>query len=223
MPEQPQPNVALSLLAIHAVITRGVRVSLESAHRFIETGYPDPATQEGFTNYILALAVTIHGHHSMEDLLAFPKLKEHVPDAPYELLFSQHQLMLPLLDGLNVFVEKSRAGDQSKEALSLLENHLLKFDELWHPHIGIEEENFTVQKLAALMTPDVHISLLQVFGAFSQQHSQPAYLTIPFTLYNLEPDVRQALASGMPAEVTQSLVPVVWKEQWASMRPFLME
>lgn len=223
MPDQPQPSVALGLLTIHAVITRGLRVSLESARRFIESGFPDPITQQGFANYIQALSIEIDVHHNMEDHLAFPKLQEVLPEAPYELLVSQHQSMLPLLEGLNAFVQKCQAGDQSTAALIELEGYLRKFDELWHPHIGIEEEHFTVEKLAEFMPPEVHLSLLQTFGAYSQQHSDPAYLTIPFILYNLEPEARQIMARGMPPEVVQNLVPVVWKDKWASMRPFLLE
>jgi hypothetical protein len=139
------------------------------------------------------------------------------------LLVSQHQAMSPLLNGLNAFVQKSRANGEDPEALTDLEKYLRQFDELWDAHIRIEEEYITVEKLAELLPPDVHHSLHQSFASYSQQHSQPAYLTIPFTLYNLEPDVRQILAGSMPPEITQNLVPVVWKEQWASMRPFLLE
>jgi hemerythrin-like domain-containing protein len=82
MPGQPQPNIASSLMTVHAVITRGLRVSLENASRFKEEGYPDSGTRQGFANYIQALATSIEVHHTIEDLLAFPALQEPVPEAP---------------------------------------------------------------------------------------------------------------------------------------------
>ena len=51
----------------------------------------------------------------------------------------------------------------------------------------------------------------------------PHYLVVPFMLYNLEPVPRSMLASRLPSEMTDQLVPVVWKDRWASMKPFLLE
>jgi len=51
----------------------------------------------------------------------------------------------------------------------------------------------------------------------------PHYLVVPFMLYNLEPGPRSILASRLPSEMTEQLVPVVWKDRWASMKPFLLE
>jgi hypothetical protein len=41
-------------------------------------------------------------------------------------------------------------------------------------------------------------------------------------LYNLHEQDRQVFSQGMPAEVLQNLVPIVWKDKWASMAPFLL-
>ena len=45
---------------------------------------------------------------------------------------------------------------------------------------------------------------------------------VPFILYNLAPGERALMAAGMPAAVTQQLVPGPWKEKWAVMQPFLL-
>jgi hypothetical protein len=73
------------------------------------------------------------------------------------------------------------------------------------------------------MTIPEHIDMAQKAAAHSQQHSQPAPLAVPFLLYNLEGEDRAFFLAVMPPEVTQQLVPVVWKEEWAPMKPFLLD
>jgi hypothetical protein len=48
-------------------------------------------------------------------------------------------------------------------------------------------------------------------------------LAVPFLLYNVESDDRAHFFAVMPPEITQQLVPVVWKDEWASMKPFLLD
>jgi hypothetical protein len=45
---------------------------------------------------------------------------------------------------------------------------------------------------------------------------------VPFALYNLPDEERAILARTMPPKVIDELVPVVWKEKWAPMQPFLL-
>ena len=51
--------------------------------------------------------------------------------------------------------------------------------------------------------------------------AKPAPLSVPFLLYNSEPEDRAAFSSFMPPELTQQLVPIVWQDEWAPMKPFL--
>ena len=44
-----------------------------------------------------------------------------------------------------------------------------------------------------------------------------------FLLYNLPAPERKVFSAGMPDELLQTLVPVVWKEQWQAMAPFLLD
>jgi hypothetical protein len=53
--------------------------------------------------------------------------------------------------------------------------------------------------------------------------ASPTYLAVPFLLYDLPPEEKAIQARGMPPELTEQLVPVVWKEQWAPMKPFLLD
>jgi hypothetical protein len=54
------------------------------------------------------------------------------------------------------------------------------------------------------------------------KHAVPPYLTVPFLLYNLSPEDRLVFSEGIPAEVLQNLVPIVWKAKWESMIPYLL-
>jgi hypothetical protein len=42
-------------------------------------------------------------------------------------------------------------------------------------------------------------------------------------LYNLEGADRAHFMAVLPPEITQQLVPVVWKDEWAPMKPFLLD
>jgi hypothetical protein len=64
---------------------------------------------------------------------------------------------------------------------------------------------------------------MQQSAELSFKNMGPHYLVVPFMLYNLEPGPRSILASRMPSEMTEQLVPVAWKDQWAPMKPFLLE
>ena len=68
----------------------------------------------------------------------------------------------------------------------------------------------------------------ELWSCFARRGSfnQPActsYLTLPFILYNLPVQQKSAMAEGMPAEVVEQLVPIVWREKWEPMKPFLLE
>lgn len=58
---------------------------------------------------------------------------------------------------------------------------------------------------------------------FFQEHTGPEYLVVPFVLYNLTTEDRAITAQGLPAIVTEQLVPIEWKDKWAPMQPFLLE
>ena len=80
-----------------------------------------------------------------------------------------------------------------------------------------------LDRLAAVLPAEEHLRLLALFMEHTRQHAGPEYLLAPFLLYNLEAERRSFFAGGMPAIVTEQLVPVVWKDKWASMQPFLLD
>ncbi len=222
MSESNLPNVGVELLRIHSIITRALRVAIEQSQSFADRGCPSAAIWEGFTSYVQSLVSVLDAHHKVEDQLAFPYFQDKFPDAPYDLLTNQHQSIVPVLDQLRATIEEMAAHTQEGRLLKELSLLLKRIDEFWHPHIQIEEGHFAVGRLGAAIPPDEQIRLIKLFMEHSQQHAKPDFLVVPFLLYNLSPEQRSAFAKGMPPIVTKQLVPVVWKEKWEPMKPFLL-
>ena len=222
MAEANAPNVALDLLRIHSIITRGLNEATSKSEQFAQEGFPDGSTREGFICYARSFVSVLHAHHLTENELAFPYLREKLPDAPYDLLIAQHQELVHILDQIRVRVEEVAASPQVAASLSKLNVVLKSIGEMWHPHIGIEQDYFAPEKVGPLLPPKEHIRLSGLFMEHSRKNSGPDYLVVPFLLYNLAPEERVFFARKMPLIVTRLLVPVIWKKQWAPMRPFLL-
>lgn len=215
MSDNPRPNIGRDLKRIHRVVSRGLAVALENSQAFAENGFPDDMTRDGFWKYCQGLEANAHGHHVTEDDVFFPYLRERLPDTDFDELVAEHEQM----DG---FLAEMRAAREAG-SLSDLQRALSRMADLWHPHIGKEEAEFSPEVAAEVMTVPEHIEMAQKAAAHSQQHAQPAPLAVPFLLYNLEGEDRAHFLAVMPPEVTQQLVPIVWKEEWASMKPFLLD
>ena len=221
MSNSNMPNVIVGMLSIHAVITRSLEVAAERSGAFAQQGFPDASSREGFISYLRCLASVLSTHHETEDTLAFPAFRKRL-DAPYDLLTEQHRLLHSLLEEAKAEVEKAAAEPNAAGPLTRLHFVLRRIEELWHRHIGIEEEHFTVDRFASLIPAEEHLQLSALFMQHMQQHAGPDYLIVPFLLHNLVPDKRSIFAGQMPPIITEQLVPVVWKEKWAPMRPFLL-
>lgn len=217
-----QPNVARGLLHIHHIITRGLEVSLAKSREFSEHGFPDASMRTGFANYVRAFASVLRAHHMTEDELAFPYFRSKLPGLPYDKLQNDHHTLEPMLPKLEALAGEIESNPQPTGPLTELHSLLTALGELWYSHIRMEEENFPESLLAQMMTVEEHLSLLQQAGAHSQKIAKPDYLVVPFMLYNLNEEERREFSRALPPVVVEQLVPVAWKDQWASMRPFLL-
>ena len=221
MADANAPNIALDLLRIHSIITRALSVTIEKSLQFAQEGFPDSATGAGFMCYARTFVSVIHGHHLTEDELAFPYFRQKLQDAPFDLLIAQHHELVHVLDEIKAAIEEVSAEPQAA-ALNKLNQGLRRLADLWHPHIGIEQEHFTAAKLEALIGREEHIRLGKLFAKHGQTHMGPGSLALPFLLYNLDAKERALFARNIPLLVTRFLVPVVWKSRWAPMLPFLL-
>ncbi len=221
MPEKQESNIAVNFFIIHNIITRGLKVSIESVQGVIQRGFPDEGSREGYFNYIRALASVLTAHHLTEDEIAFPYFREKLPDAPFDMLIDWHQMMVRVLEDIKSAAEKCEKNDQPETELKNLEYELTRLNDMWHPHIQTETDEF-ISKADAMIPVEEQIRLVRLFGEHGQRLALPPYLTIPFMLYNLSLEDRKVFSRGMPAEIIQNLVPIVWKEKWASMTPYLL-
>jgi hemerythrin-like domain-containing protein len=218
-----KPNVASDLVRIHKIITRGLEVAIERSRTFAQEGYPNASTREGFVKFVQALASVIHGHHVTEDDVAFPYFRDKLPEMPFDELTGEHGEMEPILDAIRAAVEGIAAQPGGGPALDELNQALVRMADLWRPHIQKEEAGFRPEAVGALLTVEDQIDLARQFAQHSQEHTGPDYLVVPFMLYNLVPEHRAILSQAMPPMVTQQLVPVVWKDKWEIMKPFLLD
>jgi len=221
MTKMSKPNLAQDLLRIHMIITRGLDVSIENAERFATEDFPDRQLREGYGDYVTALLSFVSAHHLSEDEIAFPYFRELLPAMPFDRLQEEHKRIEGMLKRAGEELE--RFDDEPKSALRGLKAELHDIGELWHPHIAIEEDHFDVECLADMLPVEEHARLSAEMGKLSMDRAEPTYLVVPFALYNLPADERGTLTRNMPPKVIDELVPVVWKEKWSPMKPFLLE
>jgi hemerythrin-like domain-containing protein len=221
MSKSQESNIAVSFFNIHSIITRSLRVSLESVQGVLQQGFQGDGNREGFFNFIRALTSVLNAHHLTEDEIAFPYFRDKLPDAPFDTLTYYHHVMVLILDEINLAVDKSNNKGQLEIELRNIENALARLNEEWPYHIQPETDEF-INKADALIPIEEQLRLVRLFAEHGLKNAVPHYLTVPFMLYNLPVEDRKVFSEGMPAEVIQNLVPVVWKEKWKSMTPFLL-
>jgi hemerythrin-like domain-containing protein len=223
MGETLQPDIALSLRAIHSAITRGLKVALGRTGSGVAEGFSDTATLVGFAGYVQTLAKVLDAHHLTEDELAFPYFRDLMPEMPFDQLMTDHQRMVPLIEQLESQARSLAGEADPHQLLSDIGEATAAVDTVWLPHIAIEESHWTTERLAGLVTPEENARLNRLFAEHNQKNAQPDALVVPFLLFNLPAEQRRVFADAMPEMVTKELVPITWKEQWQPMAPFLLE
>ena len=221
MPGVEPHSLAKGLARIHMVITRGVAVGSRRSHAYQNGEPPEPSVTAGFADYLHALVSVLHGHHTAEDEVAFPALRDRFPDVPWELLTEEHRTVVPILadlDGHAARIRQQPSPDTWASAAEALD----RLAALWAPHYQREEAYFTVPVVARLVPQDEQAGLVAKMAAHSQQHTGPDYLVVPFLLYNLDGDERRTMGALFPPVVTEQLGPVVWQDKWSPMKPFLL-
>lgn len=221
----PQINpsiLAQGFVRIHRAITRGLSVSIEKGTEFIQTNFQSPEIKKGYTDYVLSLAIVLSAHHLSEDEVAFPMLKEMIPNAPYDRLTADHHAIESLLHSIRASVVNVAVAGPGESLLTLVDD-LHKVADVWTPHIQVEEMNFSEKAIAFAMDPEAELQINAALSKHGQEHATPGYLALPFMLYNLNPTDRAEFEASMPDVVKNELIPIVWKDQWAAMKPFFMD
>jgi len=223
MSNSPSESLYCDLNLIHKVITRGIGVSLENAEKYRASGFPNERTKRGFKDYVRNLVITLENHHHSEDAIAFPVYQRYAPEAPFELLATEHHNMLTILERVEKALGLLEDPSRESEGLNALHNALGDLSQLWSPHINCEEGHFCARSLLTSI-PDIEkVEIGKKISTHAAQNSGPLPLSLSFLLYNLPPDERAAFSHGIPKLVTRFLLPVIWRRRWTPMKPFLLD
>ncbi len=222
MPEITPVNLARDLLIIHRIATRAIQVGLDHSRRFADSGFPDGSMREGFYNYVRSMSTLLHSHHTGEDHITFPELRVRVPTAPVDQLCEEHEQMQAVLSQIDILLDGAADGQNDRESLSGISAQMEQLSAIWARHIPLEEEVLTAKKIRAVFKEYEEAEMGRKLSEHGLQTSQPDYLLMPFMLYNLSPEDREQWSKLLPPVVTQQLVPIVWKDKWTSMEPFLL-
>ena len=213
--------MARTLATIHKVITRGLEITRSRSQSFADEGV-DLSLRAGFISYARTFVSLTHAHHDTEDALIFPYAQEKMPETPFDLLIAQHREIASLLDQMNAALDEAEKDPAAAEPLSRISRLAAQIAEIWQPHIREEETIFSPERANAAVTPEEQGKLMQQAAQHGMSHAGPDYLAAPFVLHNLSPEDRAYMAGEMPPIISQELVPVVWKDKWAPMKPFLL-
>jgi hemerythrin-like domain-containing protein len=222
IPNNSLPNLAQDLVRIHRAITRGLTVAVTEGTHFIRKGFPDPNIQQGFADYIPSLAAVLGAHHLSEDEILFPALKEKLSEAPYMRLSDDHQFIETSLDVVRKLIADLKSGSY-KVGLGIVIEGFKRDTTIWTPHIRMEEGYFSQDAIASVMTQEEQAQISTSMAKHSREHAGPPYLALPFVLFNLSVEDRAAMVRTLPKEVMEEFIPKIWKENWAPMKPFLLE
>jgi hemerythrin-like domain-containing protein len=212
-----EPNLAVGLLCAHHIITRALDVSIEHCDKSLKAGKLDITSENGFIDYIQSFKTVITTHHHLETQKVFPYFREKIPDLPVDKLNKEHGQIGILLNEIDDII--SDLNDES--SIEQLNTTLTGINDIWHPHIDVEEQYFTAERMDDLLDKDETIMLLKIYGEFIMERYTPDYLVIPFQYYNLPPAEREIWAQILPEIITQKLIPIEWKDKWSKMADFL--
>ena len=223
MSNEYKPNLGMDYIRFHKTMTRGIDVSLQNIDEFLTKGAMEQLNREGFLKYVQSFSTVLHGHHLVENEKIFPYFKDKLPEVPYERLMSEHEIFVGGLQEINTGIDNLMSEKDEMNSLNLLKSGFSKIDQIWHPHIQIENTQLYGPIGSLNMDLDEIIRIQKEAGNFFQEHTNPPFLVVPFVLYNLSPEDRELANKGFPEMVTKQLVPIDWKDKWISMEPFLLK
>jgi hemerythrin-like domain-containing protein len=208
--------VVEGLSHIHRIITRGINISILKCEEHLGLKTLPDGNSDGFFKYIKSLRWVTHSHHLTEDEIGFPYFEKLI-EAPYGRLKDDHKTISLILDKID-----QHLADKSVGGMKSLLDALRQLQIMWTPHIKIEEDNLTHERVNSLVGKEEQIKLTKSFGEHGSKNSGPGPLSLPFMFYNLEKADREVFMKNFPWIVNKVLVPIIWKGQWKSMAPFFL-
>ena len=223
MSNENQPNIGEDYIRFHKVMTRGLAVSLQNINEFLQSGALEKLKREGFLNYVQSFSSVLNAHHLVENELIFPYFMNKLPKVPYERLMSEHEIFKGGLQEINTGLDHLMSENDELKSLKLTKSGLDKIDQIWHPHIQIENTQL-YQKVGSLNINSKEMNkIINESLEYYLELATPTYLVVPFALYNLSPEDREKVAKEFPEKMTKKLIPIDWRDKWAPMKPFLLK
>jgi Hemerythrin HHE cation binding domain len=207
-------HLADDLRRIHKVIGRGLAIAQSRGADFVNRGFPDLISRQGYLDYGQCLITILEGHHDAEDTVIFPSLRK-IPGVPFERMAGEHERLLELLDAANGAIDAA--------AVPRFVSLLAEIEDLWETHIAVEEQHFTVAAIDRFVTRSEQDSLGRAIAEHAMRTVKPEHLALPFVFFNLDPAEREIAATKVPPVVFSQLVSGPWKEKWAPMKPFFLD
>lgn len=223
MIDKNQPDIGENFIRHHKVMTRGLAVSLQNVNDFLEKEGLGTSNREGFIKYVQSYSSVLNGHHLVENDKVFPYFMNKLPEVPYERLISEHKIFEEGLQEINTGLDYLKSKNDELKSLKLIKSGLDKIDQIWHPHIQIENTQLYQQVRSLNINSKEMIRIIKESFEYYLEIATPTYLVVPFAIYNSSPEDRVKLVKELPEKVTRQLVPIDWKDKWAPMQPFLLK
>jgi len=198
-------------------------VAIQNVDEFLEKGVLETSNREGFLKFLQSFSSFVEGHHLVEDEKVFPYFMDKLPKVPYKGLMDQHKEIEAALQEINNGITGLRTQKDELWSLKLFKSGLGQINEIWQPHIRIEDSQLYAQVGSLKINSKEMIRLINEVSELFQEHTGPPYLIAPFILYNLSPEDRAIQAKGFPEIVIKQLVPIDWKDKWTPMQPYLLK
>ena len=215
-------DVASDLIVVHKVITRALDVAVDDNASAFEKRGTGRAEYDGYILYMECLLRQLHEHHSNEDEVVFPMFRSLLPDAPYDLLMSQHAEMIHVVEQVESAITALKAGTHAADAQAKLLGNLQDLRTRWADHITEEEARFGPSGIPPAISMTDRVRIGKAAARYAQLHSFPISLMLAFMLYNLQDQDRATMSQTVPGFLTKFFVPVVWRKRWEPMRPYLL-
>ena len=215
-------DVASDLINVHKVITRALDVAVDENASAFERRAAKRAEYDGYILYTECLLRQLHEHHSNEDRVVFPMMRSLLPDAPYDLLMSQHAEMINVVEQVESAITALKAETYAADIQAQLLGDLQDLRVRWADHIAEEEAHFGPAGIPPAISMTDRVRIGKAAARYAQLHSFPIALMLPFMLYNLQDQDRATMSQTVPGFMTKFFVPVLWRKRWEPMRPYLL-
>ena len=214
-------NLADGLVGIHRVITRGFQITDDTLQHMLQQTALETQYFNGFLDYLRSLITLIHAHHSTEDKIVFPMFGTKTLEAPYDLLTKGHVKMEALINEIKPLIDRLANDVQDTGTITKIHTLIQACYETWASHIEIEECRFSEHAIGTHLSLQEQKQIAQEIGQHMAQTAKPDYLILPFIVYNLAESDRPRMRPFLPPNITALLT--TWNNQWASMKPFLLD